>query len=145
MEYKYTDKKTKEETVIPPERWQWGVIFDDETELKQFGSDGTFHRIGEVDEIGQDKIKLAVLYKPDDPTKRIDIVWQPEMNMKLIHKYRNIKPYYMKEWVKVYMWGYRAGFKDNYVYHYNFVLPDDRIIMSNQDNISLEKFELQRV
>ena len=130
----YTFEETGEK--IKPERWQWGVVYNNGKELKQFADDGTFHRIGEID---QDNIKLAALYKPDEPSKRIDIVWQE--GMKIIHKYRNIKPYYMNKWVRVYIWGYKQGKN----YHYSFILPDDRIIMSNKNNISLEKFELQRV
>ncbi len=126
-------------SLVEGERWQWCVIYDDDTELRQFSNDGQFHQIGEIE---QDRIKLAVLYKPDEPTKRIDIVWQK--GMKLIHKYRNVKPFYMDKFVRVYMFGYRAGVKDKYSYHYNFILPDDRIIMSNKDNIDLVKFELQR-
>jgi hypothetical protein len=129
----YTFKKTGEK--IKPERWQWGVIYKDGTEFRQFGKDGYFHQIGEVE---QDKVKLAVLFKTTEPNKRIDIVFQD--GMKIIHKYRNIKPFYMKEFVKVYMWGYKKGKN----YHFNFVLPDDRIVMSNKDNIDLVKFELQR-
>ncbi len=130
---KYIFKKTGEE--VTPERWQWGVVYKDGSELKQFDGNGNFHQVGEIE---QDKIKLAVLYKPSEPSKRIDIVWQE--GMRLIHKYRNIKPFYLKDFVKVYIWGYKQGKN----YHFNFVLPDDRIVMSNQDNISLEKFELQR-
>ena len=130
MEYIFpkTNEKIKEE------RWAWSIVYEDETELKQFDK-GIFHQVGEIE---QDKIKLAVLYKLNDPSKRIDIVWQK--GMRLIHKYRNIKPYYLETFVKVYMFGYKIGNK----YHYNFVLPDDRIVMSSEDNISLEKFELQR-
>ncbi len=105
-------------------------------ELHQFAQDGTFHRIGEVD---QERVKLFVLYNSSDPQrKRIDLIVTD--GMKLIHKYRNVKPFYMEKFVKVYMFGYKLG--NNY--HYNFVLPDDRIIQSPTDDIDLTLFELHR-
>jgi len=106
------------------------------TELHQFAPDGTFHRIGEVE---QDRVALFVLYNIQDPQKkRIDLVVTD--GMKLIHKYRNVKPHYMDNFIRVYMFGYKLGSQ----YHYNFVLPDDRIIQSNTDDIDLTLFELHR-
>lgn len=137
MKYLYNDNGTKIE--VEPERWVWGVIYNDETELHQFeapankDSDGIFHRVGEID---QDRVKMAVLYKYNDPKKRIDLPWQP--GMKLIHKYRNIQPYYKDHFVKIYMFGYKLGNQS----HFTFILPDDRIILSPEDNVDLIQFSL---
>ena len=117
------------------ERWAWAVVYNDGTQLRQFGDDGIFHQIGEVN---QGIVKLFVMYKPEDERKRIDIVFQP--GMRLIHKYRNVKPYYSDKFIKVYMFGYK--YKNQYAY--NFILPDDRIIQSPIDNIDLVQFELNR-
>ena len=133
--YNFTEPETGKNIQVAPERWCWGVIYDNDEELHQFDNEGNFHRIGEVD---QDRVKLFVLYRHDDPRKRIDLVVQK--GMRLIHKYKNIRPFYMNRFVKVYMFGYKLGTK----YHYNFILPDDRIVQSSEDNIALEKFELQR-
>lgn len=108
-------------------------ILPHRAELHQFGSDGKFHQIGEIE---QEKVELFVMYKLSDPSKRIDLVL-PE-GAKIIHKYRNIKPFYKPNFVKVYMFGYKLG--DQYAHH--FILPDDRIIISNADNVNLETFNL---
>ena len=132
MIYKFNENGT--EINIKPERWAWGIIYNDGTELKQFGDDGRFHQIKEID---QDRIKMAILYRLDDPEKRIDIPWRP--GMKLIHKYRNIKPHYAEKFSRVYVFGYKAS---KTVHHYTFVLPDDRMIISPADDVDLTKFNV---
>jgi len=131
---KHIFKKDGVETEVKPERWVWGVIYQDGKELHQFGKDGTFHQIGEVD---QDRISMAVLYRYGNMKKRIDLPWSP--GMRIIHKYRNFvfdigTPQERK--VKVYIFGYKKGEQ----YHFNYVLPDDRIIQSPEDNVEITKF-----
>lgn len=138
--FRFIDPETKEESMVDLEKWCWGVVYKDDTELHQFNSDGSFHQLKEID---QSKIKLWVLHKPGDPNKRIDIVL-PE-GARIIHKYRNIKPYYLDCFVKVYMFGYRTGKNEkDFKYHYNFILPDDRIIQSAVDNVDLVLFKLTK-
>ena len=138
-QYKYKNDKGEIE-MINLERWGWGVVYDDGKELQQFDDDGNFHRLAEID---QSKIKLFVMYKTDDSGKRFDIVMPT--GARIIHKYRNIKPWYMDDFVKVYMFGYRTGKNDkDFDYNYHFILPDDRVIISNRDNIDLSVFELNR-
>lgn len=105
-------------------------------ELHQFGDDGKFHRVGEID---QDRIEVASLYFYDDYSmkKRIDIPFRP--GMKLIHKYRNIKPAGQKNFIKVYMFGYK--YENQHCIF--FVLPDDRIIMCPDDQIDLTMYDLK--
>lgn len=110
-----------------------GLVCD---ELHQFASDGSFHQIGEVD---QERVQLASLYYFDDydMKKRIDIPFRP--GMKLIHKYRNIKPAGHKEFIKCYMFGYKYEGQTSLF----FVLPDDRIIVAPADDVDLTMFDLQ--
>lgn len=88
MEFKFTDKE-KNETLVPVERWAWGVIYKDGGELHQFseekehGGAGVFHQIGEV---VQENVQLFILYKPADRSKRIDLL--VPSGAKLIHKDR---------------------------------------------------------
>lgn len=95
-------------------------------ELHQFGNDGWFHRIGEID---QTRLKLVSLYKADDMSKRIDIAWRP--GMRLVHKYLNIKPYWRSTFSRIYVFGYKMGNEHSL----NFVMPNDTIIMGPDDNI----------
>lgn len=115
------------------ERWVWGVVYKDGTEAHQFTQDGAFHRVGEIN---QDNVALWVLYKPEDATKRIDIVL-PE-GAKIIHKYRRVKPAGHDTFITVYMFGYKHEGR----YHYNFILPDDRIVQSVTDEVDLTRFKL---
>ena len=138
--FNFTNKKTGEVEQVNLERWVWGVVYQDDTELHQFDDKGVFHQLSEID---QKRLKLFTMYKSDESGKRIDVV-MPE-GARIIHKYRNLRPFYMDKFVKVYMFGYRTGKNENsFEYHYHFILPDDRMVISNKDNISLEQFELNR-
>ena len=115
------------------ERWCWGVIYDDGSELHQFGTDGVFHQTGEID---QDRLAMFCMYKPGDPKKRIDMPFQK--GMRLIHKYKNVKPFYLDDFVRVYCFGYKQGDQ----HHFVFILPDDRIIVSAFENVDLPTYNL---
>lgn len=121
---------------ISVERWVWGVLYKDGIELHQF-EHGLFRQIKEID---WDSVKLFSMYKFDNPRKRIDLVVSPEMQ--LFHFYRNIKPFYMDGFVRVYVFGYKIKGSNTAVYH--FILPDDRVVIADKDNIDLALFELNR-
>ena len=107
----------------------------DQDMLYQFDTrDMTFHRVGEIE---QDRLEMFSLYKAGVENKqRIDIPWQT--GMRLIHKYRNIKPFYKDTVERIYMVGYKYNGEHSFI----FVLPDDRIIYSPVDNIDLVKFAI---
>lgn len=151
--YIFTNKKTGEVEKVVPERWGWGVLYKpteeqiklaqvnhtepERDELHQFSSDGTFHQFSEVD---QDRVQLFVVYRLDNPSKRIDIVKQE--GEVFFAKYRNVKPFYCDYFVRVYMFGVK---KPDGTYQNNFILPDDRLIQTSKDNVDLVKFELNRI
>ena len=123
--------------VIEPERWVWGVIYKDNTELHQFSKDLVFHQIKEIEWIN---VKMFTMYKLEDMKKRIDMVVMPDMQV--FHFYRNIRPAGVDHFIKVYVFGYKI--RETSKVCYNFILPDDRMIISDQDNIDLTKFEIGR-
>jgi len=136
MEYKYVDEKGIE-IKAELEKWIWGVVYKDGTELKQFGDDGLFHRFAEIK---QEDVVMFSMYKPDDADlkKRIDI--EVKDGMKLFHFYRNIVLDYMSEnkrKIKIYVFGW----KNEKGLSYNYILPDDRIVMSNED-IDVSKYNI---
>jgi hypothetical protein len=102
-------------------------------ELYQFDNDGVFHRVGEI---RQDDIEMFVMYRLDDQSKRIDLPWQD--GMKLVHKYKMVKPYYLENFVKCYC----VGYKFNGQHSFLFILPDDRIVYSPVENVDLSRFQL---
>ena len=115
------------------ERWGWGVVYKDGRELHQFDGVGNFHQFQEIE---TENVKMFTMYKLDDLSKRIDL---PIIEgMQFFHFYRNIRPYYDNVFKKVYVF----GFKFNGVASYNFILPDDRIIISPVDNIDLSLFNV---
>ena len=129
--------KDGETIEVALEKWSWGVVYKDGRELHQFGDKGDFHQIAEIE---QDNVRLFVLYQTGDMTKRIDIVL-PE-GAKIIHKYRNFifnHGQADEKHVRVYIFGYR---KDGQHSHFNFVMPDGRIIQSDTDVIKLTDFKL---
>ncbi len=122
---RYIYEKTGEE--IKPERWQWGVVYSDGTELKQFDDAGKYHQIGEVE---QERIAVAVLFCAADPKKRIDIPWRP--GMRLVHQYKRYKlavgsPRFRE--TTVYVFGYKLDGRHSLAY----VMPDDRVLLVPDD------------
>lgn len=127
----YTLQKTGEQ--VAEEKWGWCAIYKDNTELRQFDLDGNFHQVGEID---QERLYLFSMYQIKDPSKRIDLI--VPNGAKIIHKYRHIRPYYKEEFLKVYLFGYKKG--DHYAYH--AILPDDRIVIADTNDMNLELFNL---
>jgi hypothetical protein len=131
---KYIFPKTGAE--VQPERWGWGVMYRDGSELHQFGDDGIYHQIGEID---QSKIKLAALYKLNNPNEKILIPWK--LGMKLIHKYvitHDIRQHAQGVTSRTYVFGY----KDGNQHHYTYILPNDWRVYSNEANLCLTQFPL---
>ena len=112
-------------------------------ELKQFevlGEEGKFHRFAEID---QDRVEVFTMFRTDDEdlTKRIDIAVTP--GMKLFHFYRQIGLDYQNKEnfrkIKIYVFGWKD---ENRGATYNYILPDDRIIISNKDVENLLAFNI---
>jgi hypothetical protein len=115
-----------------PERFVWGVVYKDGTELKQFGDDGKFHQF---QEIKQEEVAMFVMYRFSNPNIRIDM---PVENKQIFHFYRNLILSAATEEerrVKVYVFGYKDG--QHTSYHY--ILPDDRLVIADKD-IDISKF-----
>ena len=124
---KYIYNKEGKEIEAKTERWAWGVVYKDGKELKQFGDDGIFHRFAEIE---QAEVKMFSMYKLEDMSKRIDI--EVSEGMQIFHFYRNIVLDYMSEnkrTVRIFVFGW----KSEGIASYNYILPDDRIVMSNED------------
>ena len=115
------------------ERWMWGVVYTDNTELLQFDNDGLFHQISEVD---WKRVQLFVVF--DGNGKRIDMPVTPEQQMFFF--YRNVRPQTEHEFKRVFVFGWKHRTTGSTVY--NFILPDDRIIQSAYDNVDLPKFHV---
>jgi DNA repair photolyase len=136
----YTFKRKNEVTggfdieKVKLERWVWGVIYKDGRELHQFDSNGVYHQFKEIE---KENVKLFSMYKPNDMSKRYDIVVTE--GMKISHFYRNVKPFYLKKCVRIYVFGWEKD--DKIVYH--FILPDDRTITSDTNNVDLPQFKLK--
>lgn len=115
---------------VPVERWAWGVVYKDGREFHQFDKDGVFHQIKEIE---QEHVKLWTLYKVGPENKRIDIVL-PE-GAKIIHKYKRYGDFNKDGSqdkageITVYVFGYKTGDRC----FYNYILPDDRIVQSSEE------------
>lgn len=140
--YAFTNENGEEER-IEAERWQWGVVYNDGTELWQFDDrDDTYHRIGEID---QENAKMFSVFK-GDMSKRIDM---PMIDgMRIIYKYKNFHDQSFANFndtVRVFMFGYKLSAEGQAAqYHFNFILPDDRLITSPVENVGLDKFNIKR-
>ena len=139
MEYLFNREGTIE--TVQLEKWVWGVVYKDDTELHQFGSKGDFHQFKEIK---KEEVKMFTMYKSDDMSKRIDLLITPEMSF--FHFYRNIRPEWSEVFIKIYVFGFAVKDKQSGMLEktFMFILPDDRILVSNRDNIDLSLFDLGR-
>lgn len=142
MEYTYKNEKGQTEKVLP-ERWQWGVVYEDGSETKQFDDEGSFHRFAEVVGPGRDNsIKMLVMHR-DDGSKRYDVA--VDRSMKLFHFYRNIILRAAQEdegRYKIYVYGWENRTTGEKTFHY--IMPDDRIVTANRD-IDVNEFGVEKL
>lgn len=125
--YTHKDQKVEEE------RWGWGVIYKDDTELHQFNRDTKeFTQFAEID---MPNVKLFTLYEMNGKG-RVDLPVSEDMQV--FYFYRNVKPYYSDSFKRVYVVGFK---KDGVACHY-FVLPDNRVILTPHLDIDLVKFNV---
>jgi hypothetical protein len=123
---------------VEPEDWVWGVVYEDNTELHQFADDGIFHQFREIE---QERVKMFVMYRLADLTKRIDMPVKPEMQ--IFHFYRKCHLNVGTEsdrWVKVYVFGWKDRLTGATGYHY--ILPDGRMIVANHDIEIISNYNL---
>lgn len=136
MDYTFTRDGQKE--IVALERWGWGVVYKDGRELHQFGNNFDFHQFAEV---VQEDVAMFVMYRTDDMSKRIDMPMRGDLQ--LFHFYRkgrldigtaSERPFH----VYVFGWKDRATGACSY----NYILPDDRIILADHDVEDLVAYEL---
>lgn len=128
QKWTFTDEEgVKHEVSL--EKWIWGVVYKDGTELHQFDDNGVFHQI---QEINQSEVAMWTLYEPKG-NGRIDFVLPEEKEVALIHKYRNFifnAASDTERRARVYVFGYKVK---GGLPHYNFVMPNGTIIQSYGD------------
>ena len=130
MRYVFIRDGKEEEVQL--EKWCWRAVYADGSILQQFGDDGIFHQVGEIE---QEKVRIFCMYPSDGSGPGFDLV--VPKGGKVLHKYRQYVFHAEKEkkMVKIYVFGYKMG---NH-YHYNFIMPDGRLIQSIEENIYIEK------
>lgn len=131
MDYTFTRDGVDEKVTL--ERWIWGVMYKDGTELHQFDAFGKFHQFKEIN---VPEVKTFVMYRSDNMAVRIDMPVRE--GMQFFHFYRIMM---LKELVgnggemtssrkvKVYVFGW----KRDGVASYNYILPDDRLLTADHD------------
>jgi hypothetical protein len=126
------NRKQENGTTVPeevkPERWAWLVVYKGGNGiLRQFGDDGAFHQVGEIE---QELVELFQLYKPEQPERRISL-YIPE-GARLVHKY---KRYVFRTQTgeerreTVYVFGYKHDGR----HYFYYIMPHDEIIFSNEE------------
>lgn len=120
---------------IELERWSWGVVYKDKTELKQFDVNGRFHQFCEID---ANKVAMFVMFNTQDANKRIDLICKG--NVQYFHFYRNLFLEDGQIRHKIYVFGWKN--KDTGICSYNYILPDDRLITADHDIENLLAFNL---
>lgn len=135
MDYFFERDGVKEAVAL--ERWGWGVIYKDGTELHQFGEAGDFHQFREI---VQEEVAMFVMYRTDDMSKRIDMPLQE--GMKLVHFYTNVvleAGLPSERRIRIYTFGWQdPRGADTFMY----ILPDDRIITTNHKIGSFASFAI---
>ena len=120
------------------EKFVWGVVYDDGTELHQFGNDMFFHQFKEIQ---LDKVKMFTVYNSENMNNRFDILVKPEKHQPFFVYKRHILEHGGDERrVTVYMFGVKDKETGNAKYHYLF--PDGRLIISDEEIVDLLQFNL---
>lgn len=133
MDYQFVREGKPERVAL--ERWAWGVVYKDGTELRQFGEDGIFHQFKEI---VQEQVAMFVMYRTDDESKRIDM--PVHEGMQIFHLYRNLVLENSSRRVRVYVFGWKKTGVT--VASYNYILPDDRLITTDRDIPHLSDFNI---
>lgn len=131
MEYTFTREGVPETVAL--EQWAWGVVYDDGTELRQFGEDGVFHQFREIE---QAKVEMFVMYHTADNSRRFDIPLAKENKPQIFHFYRNLMLEVgsaNERSVRVYVFGW----KRDGVASYNYIMPNGNLICADRDIANL--------
>ena len=134
MAYFYTDEEgLRQEVAIEP--WVWGAIMKDGSEIKQFDAEKSqFNRFSDLK---QEELSLVLLFKPEDFSKRIFLPVEEGMQVVLLKRTTIFEAATPEERrADVYVFGYKKGSASNFFY----ILPDDRIVMSQDFNLDFIKF-----
>ncbi len=141
MNKKWLFERDGKEEEIALEKWIWGVVYDDGTELHQFDDAGRFHQIGEVD---QSRVTMFVLYQPKGVGDgRIDILIPQGKEISLVHKYKHYifdAGTQSEHRAKVYCIGYKL--KGGHT-HMNYIMPNGAIVQGfGENDVQLSQFGL---
>jgi hypothetical protein len=135
MGYKFL--KDGKEIQCEKEVWCWEAYFNDGTVLKQFGDDGIFHQLREIDESKLDLFRMV----SDSFPQIYSVPFNPD-EMKLIHFYRiirlNVYTPQFKE-IKCYCFGFEKKRSRSNEKHFIVILPSGEVILTeNPDIINFE-------
>ena len=119
-----------QEIEAPLERWAWEVRYADGTGLAQFGDDGVFHQMKEID---WSKVEVFSVYCTDGPGKgRFDIRVSECMQVFMIYRNQILEQGTEKERrYRFPVFGWKD--KETGAKHYHYILPNDTMVMGDQD------------
>jgi len=129
----FTKDGKKEEVAIV--RWIWAVVYNDDTELKQYDMDGVFHQFKEID---QAKVKLFVMLNVATGM-RFDIV--KKEGMKIFHFYRTCGTMdgNGRRENKIFVFGYETKKRFMVEKKFHYIMPNDTLLITDRDT-NLESF-----
>lgn len=131
-------EKDGSEVTVPLEKWIWRVVYKDDTEIFQFDQEPDetgkhwFHQIGEVD---MDNAKIFEMINVENPELRYSIDVTDDMKKLIVFIRRTVLKVTTKQEQRVNV--YCFGYKINGTSVYNFILPDNRLVISTNRNIQL--------
>jgi hypothetical protein len=131
-------KHNKTGEIVPIEKWVWAVVYKDGTELHQYDiHTKLFHSITEVDLGNVEMLTMYCTYDNENMEKRLDLI-VPE-GAKIFHFYRQtVLEHGTENETKftIYVFGYKRDGKA----HYNYILPNDKVVQSGEDLADIIKF-----
>jgi len=129
----YINKETNE--VIELEAWQWHVVYKDGTEMFQFDKNTMeFHKIGEIN---MDEVDIFEVFKTSNPNLRYSIKKTDEIK-KFVYIYRRtILEANTDNEQKLTFYCFGIFFGNHTLSLYNYILPDDRLVITTDRNIKL--------
>ena len=114
------------------ETWCWEAVYDDGTELKQFGDDGIFHQFKEID---QSKLHYFKMVHEEKPC--YTLLFNPQ-KYKLIHFYKRTRLNMGTNneiFFTVYCFGYEVKIHGRTSKTNLMILPSGETVMTEDTNL----------
>ena len=129
MTYKFNNPSTGKIEEVSLVRWRWIAHYADGVVLKQYTNDGTFHRFADIKKHNAQVLYFQMVSDRQPHGIKLAI---PD-GADIIHFYRNFKLAGMKEFKRVFIFGWKVLIKGKSFKRLIAIRPDDTVALLDDD------------